>query len=284
MNILRKFDSLSEWVNYSQADQPQDALPEQRASCQTRPEFTGVSTKEEAFRLLREGYPDGLERMKRILAHLSERIVLPTTTDRFSCDVMGCAPNIDAYMQGDPENMFVMSQIEATAPPSILSLQLEIAYSAWITPQQAMWGGAIILAVTQALAMQGCATEIQLTFTTQSHYEGQGVWQTSVPVPRQCDLDTLSFLLTHPSMLRVLCFSIMEHEQPDIREYFRFYPSGGYSRPATQRLADTDAEISMKHLTNRLKFTHEDKPDMDAAISLFNELVATRFNTQPIPQ
>lgn len=69
----------------------------------------------------------------------------------------------------------------------------------------------------------------------------------------------------------------MEHEPEPIRCKYDFIRPGGYSVPASLRIEDT-VEISMKYLTNALKFQH-DTADIDSAATLFNQLVTTRFGT-----
>lgn len=265
------FDSLSEWTEYSHADRATDDPASHRRSCQAQKGFAGVSTKEEAYTLLRKGWPEGLARMRSVLAALQNGIQLPTMHDHFENAVSGCAPNVEAYIQGIPEDMFVISQIEADAPPSILTVQFELAYNASITIEQANLGGAVVFAAMEALRMQGCAVTALMTHTVKNRHT-DSTWQASCPIPNNLDLDTLSFVFSHPAMLRVLMFSIMEHEPAHIRAEYEFDISGGYSFAHNLRHPSADQMITMNQICQHT-YT------MEQAQRVFQKLVESKFKS-----
>lgn len=272
--INRNFPNLSAWVNYSETDRTTDNVPRFRSSCSPRADFTGVSTKAKAYELFHMGHPEGVARMKKVLEGVTSNVILPTMNDQFDADVTGCAPNVEAYVQGIPEDMFVISQIEQNAPPTQLTVQFELAYSAWITIEQATLGGAVVFAAMEALRSQGCAVSILMTHTVQSNTTGN-IWQSSVMVPNNIDLDSLAFIFTHPAMLRVMVFSMMEHEPAHIREEFNFN-NNGYSRPYNHKNTDVQAHIDMSAICNKLRYT---TTDLTSAKAMIKSLVDSKFQS-----
>lgn len=274
-NIFRNFKSLSEWISYAETDLPTDGNMFTRTSATPDISFAGVSTKEKAFEYFLMGYPDGLQRMREIVDALQRNIIMPTMTDHFECDVQGCAPNVEAYIQGMPEDMFVISQIQEDAPPSMLTVQLELCFSAYITPLQAMWAGATIFAAVEALRVQGCAITLLMTHTVRSHFTNS-TWQSSAPIPSNIDMDSLSFLITHPSVLRVITFCNMEHELPPIREEFGFHSKGSYSGPHAIKSPLADVLIEMRYITQDLTAPTPDAL-LPQAQALLNRMIETKF-------
>lgn len=275
LNIIRQFQSLSEYVTFAEQDLPSDNIASRRGSIYYTESFTGTPSKAKAFQLIRQGYPQGKKQMEDLLAKLNSRIVLPTMHDQFNMDVAGCAPNVEARILGLPEDMFFISSVEATAPPTTLNVQLELCYSAFIEPKTVTLAGAIIFAAMTALRMQGCAVSILATHTVKSH-ASQRTWQCAVPIPNNLDIDTLSFLLTHPSHLRRLVFSIMEHEPEEIRQEFSFGVNmQHYSMPFTNPNPDCQAHLKISEMCNTL----HDANNITKAAEIFQNLVDSKFQS-----
>lgn len=266
---LRQFGTLKDFVDYSEKDLPTDLSDSMKASCRGDASFQGVKTKSEAFRILRNGYPDGRDRMKKVLEALNASIRLPAMYDEFFSSVEGCAPNVEAYIQGIPEDMFVISQIEADCPPSTLNLQFEMTFNCYVRKETAEIAGAVVFAAMEALKMQGCAVTAFLTHTSQS---GNHMWQSSIPLPNNLDLDTLAFIFGHPAMLRVLTFSVMEHEQEKIRNIMTFHNRGGYGQAALLKNPQADIQLNMAQICDNC-YT------IEQAQKAFQKLVETKFKS-----
>lgn len=271
---IRQFFNLTDWLNYSEQNLSTDAPSSDRVSCTCRFNWSGVSTKEEAYKLLRVGHPKGLQTMQRILDGIRNTIKLVCPEYEFHNDVVGCSPNVEAFIQGQPEDMLYLHPVEQDAPPSELTLQMEMSFSAGIQPYQAMFGGATVFAAMEALHAQGCNTRILLTHTVKTD---DAYWQSAVPVPNNIDLDTLSFLFTHPSVFRVIIFSMMEHEDSDTRQQFRFSVCGSYSRPTVRKNPHANLVLSMARLCQM--FTGDEAADIQTAQRIMQVLVDTKFES-----
>jgi hypothetical protein len=269
---LRHFQSLKDWINYSEQNQSEDAPPAQRSSCNGNPSFTGVRNKAESYHLLKTGYPLGLQKMKQILQGIHNTVTLISPQYEFADDVQGSAPNIEAFLQGSPEDMFYLSPVEKDAPPSFIKLQFDLTASAYITTEQMFWAGATVFAAMEVLHAQGCSTEMCLTHTTSNDRD---VWQSMVPIPNNIDLDTLSFLLTHASVLRVIVFSMMEHESSEIRQQFSFYKGGSYSSPFLLKSPSCDVMLSIARLCQ--EFSNNEQSNLQRAQTILKHLVDSKF-------
>lgn len=274
-NYIRQFGSLTDWINYSEIDQLTDDSEQfNRSSISGSSNFTGTKDKAEAFKLFHTGYPEGLQKMKQVLDCVRNLIRLKSPQYEFAEAVDGSSPNIEAFLQGQPEDMFFLSPVELEAPPTVLTVQFEMAYAAQITTTQAIWAGATVFAAMEALRAQGCAVQPILTHTVTDRKSDY--WQSTVAVPNSLDLDTLSFLFTHPSVLRRIVFSIMEHESQDIRQKFAFGRNyGGYSYPANLKNSNAEIQISIANICYH--FRNDEASNIPIAQKMLQTLVDTKF-------
>ncbi len=278
--IARHFQSLSQWIEYAETDFTIDAPDCDRSSYNPRADFHGVSTRQEAFDLVRKGYPDGTKRMQSLLEKITHSITMPTMDQIPLRDIEGCCPDVQAYIEGQPEDMIFFSSVESIAPPSILSVQLEMGVLSTISASQVQWAGAILFAAMQVLRMKGCQVQFHLTHTCNaSGYANGEIWQSAVTLPTDLDLDTLSFLLTHPATQRILVFSMREHESKTVRNQFGFSATGGmgfsmYDR--APRLENCDTFLTMGQLAQQIP-AYNEQFALETSIRLINQLVATKF-------
>lgn len=266
---LREFDSLATWVDYSETQ----ATGVLRAESE-RPNksFTGVSSREEAFRLFRTGHAAGRENMKKVLEALTSQITLESPQYVFCSSVEGSAPNVEAYVQGLPEDMFTFEQVTQDAPPSVLTAQLELRYNAGVSKESMTLAGAVIFAAMEALKMQGCAVSVLASYTVR----GPRVWQITIPIPNYTDMDTLAFIYTHPAMLRTMIFATEEKESDTIRREFGFHSGAGYGCPGEWKNPEANVMLSMQRLTYMLA---SERNSMECAKRVFNNLVVSKFTT-----
>lgn len=267
--------NLKDFIQYSETDQDYDAPHNQRASCNPNADWNGVSTKEEAYSLFRKGWPEGTERVKTILAALQHLIKLPTLSETIDNDVEGVTPDIEASIQGRPEDMIIFPSVEVDAPPSILNVQLEMICSSVVTVTQLSYTGAILMAVQERLRMQGCAVHYTLAYTVHN-FNQTNCWQAYTDLPQTLDIDTMAFVMANPAMMRVIAFSIMEHEPKEVRTIFGINPGGGYGRVPFQRKMDkSDIMLQIQDMAMSLPYNESDI--LKTACQYVNTLVETKF-------
>lgn len=277
---IRQFGNIFDWLNYSETDLATDLPSYSRNSTRPRAQFNGVESKAQAYNLLKGGYPEGLEKMKEILRKIHAIIRIESPQEVFVSSVEGACPNIEAYLEGQPEDMFALQTEEQVAQPTELRVQLETCVSAWVSPYQLTMVGAAVFAAVESLRAQGCATTIYLTHTVRSR--AGNYWQSAVPIGPSCDLDTLSFLLTHPAVLRVIVFSMMEHEEDPIRSEFSF-DGGNHSYPATVK--NDDCRIIVQAMKLATQFQNDaGEADINKAAAIVQNLVDTKFESYAVPE
>lgn len=278
----RPFSSLSEWIDYAETPHPNDGNTDQCSSHrEVSKQWTQTTSREQAFQIFRNGHPDGTVRMKSILNQINHLIKLPTLQEQITTDVEGSSPNIEAYIQGQPEDMFLFSPIEIEAPPTYLPIQLEMLTTAMTTPLQINFAGAILFAATEALKMQGCYVNCTLTHTTKSRnvpYGENEFWQSVLPLPPNLDLDTLAFLLTHPASIRTIVFATMEHEDQATRRKFNFYYRQGYGQviPSEFKLDQCAIRIIISQITTQIN-PYDSALALTQSIRILQTLVDSKF-------
>lgn len=273
--IIRSFPDICAWVNYAEHDHPTTGPDSERSSKKVfSPSWNQVTSFEEAFDTLRKGWPQGLERMKKVMDCVRNIIKIETPVYEFHDDIEGMAPNVEAYLQGAPEDMYMMEPIRHDAAPTFVQAQIELCVSSYITADQMTWTGAVLFAAIEGLRMQGCQVEMLMSFSVKSMYT-DNLWMACIPVPYSLDMDTLAFLFTHPACLRTIGFATMEHESKEVRQNMRFQLGSGYGRPTLIKSVTADVYLSAKDMAKQ--FTNDWDTNVLRAQKFLNVLVDTKF-------
>lgn len=195
-------------------------------------DFTGTKSLAEAVDLCDKGWPKGVDMMNKAVEaiHIDPEL-LPNRNTLTSCfDVSGDEPDIDRYLQGEPENMITYSQDTQTYG-NVLDIVLNVGQPSYVDKKAIINRGAAVLAAVEALRIQGCSVGV---LAVEQCSGNSGVIQSKIPIltPGEAvNVDTLAFATMHPSFLRRLIFAAQETEEYDIRKEFGFYRSGGYGVP-----------------------------------------------------
>jgi hypothetical protein len=280
-NIIRQFPNILDWINYSENDNPRDAHPSRKESIPTGSDWygDGVKNKEQAYDLLRKGWPKGLAAMRKVMDCVRNLVSIESPQYTFVDAVEGSAPNIEAYLHGIPEDMHFMEQIQMDAPPTFLHVQLDMTVACFTSATQCTWAGAVVFAAIEVLHAQGCATQLLMSHSVSTRgWQGGGTkYSIQVPVPSELDMDTVAFLFTHPACLRTVVFSIQEHEPVEVRNLFGFHKGQGYGSPSRCRAAGVDGVLSISHITSQ--FSNDWDRNVPIAQAMLQSLVDTKFKS-----
>lgn len=274
IKYLRQFENPMQLIEYAEP-----IARGSNSSVQGTPAFTGTKSREEAFYQFSFGHAPGRELMQKLLAELTASIQLPSIQYEFQSALEGCAPNVEAFLLGQPDDMFEIVPIECDAPPSVLNVQLEMCFSCLHSEEVAALSGAIVYAAMEGLRLQGCAVAMSICYTVRDFNRSDKAWQLSFPINSNTDIDTVSFILTHPSMLRRIIFAAMEQEDTSIRNIFGFNAEGysvGYGHPSTLKQLHSDIMLSIPAISNEIGYTTE-KERMNKAKEIFQTLVDSKF-------
>lgn len=279
---IRQFQTLKDWIEY--AESPCALSDHQRASHDTaRINFFESTNFLAAIKLFRQGWPEGREKLQSILDALQSRISLPSMVAEFEASVDGCAPHVEAFLQGMPENMFHLHEVEQDTSPTHLTVQIEMSANCYIEPSQILWAGSVVFATVQALRLQGCSTTLLLSHTVsdmaRGGYSGNDEYQTIVTLPPNLDNDTAAFLFTHPSTLRRIVFSIREHETPDIIRQFGFCEGCGYGASSEMKNPHADIMLVIRNMAECFATRYTQEQNLHLAQLYINNLVDTKFKS-----
>jgi len=152
-------------------------------------------------------------------------------------DVVGAAPDVGAYLMGDPYNMLALDD-EAPAP--VVSIAVPVAMSCNVNARSFVNAGAGILSACQALEAAGYSVEIRAYMGAVRRQKSALLNEVTIKrAGGVIDYDAVAFALTHPAMCRRLQFAWCETLPADVEpDYY------GYGQaPDFEQLLD-EANIS----------------------------------------
>jgi len=205
----------------------------------SRTKWSGTESLSEAIRLSREGWPEGREMIRNIRENISVEKLLPRSNRLTrTVDLSGDEPDIDLYLQGDPEHMATLWDRIELAYGKVVRIAMSRSASASTDPERIVHRGVAVLSAVEIMILLGFTVEIDLIDSTKrSDYFIE--YQT--PILHAGDplhLDTLAFMLIHPSVLRRIWFAVAENEPLKIRKQFGFEEDDGYGAPQDPHFRD----------------------------------------------
>ncbi len=204
--------------------------------------WAGVPTVE-AVRLARQGWPEGFEKMKSVCQQLEHELTFAGVKEEIVRDVEGQAPDVDAYLRGDPECMFSIKQ--EYMERKVVQLQISLAVSANVPANDLFWRGAVAVAVLHNLEARGFSVKLMVDFST-SHDKLCSIILPAKDSGQPLDIDRLAFLIANPASFRRLAFSVWEHLPEKDRPEGTYNYGQGYGTPRSPKLPDTDLHLSLQ--------------------------------------
>lgn len=172
--------------------------------------FTGVDNYGEALALARNGWPEGLERIKKMAGRISRHLASAVMEQAMVYDVVGESPDVGAFLSGEPEHM--MRFEEAEGAPKVIRVTVNICASGGIGKEVLMRRGAVACALVDCIERAGFRAEVIATFGSKAN---GNAWFFTMPAKRPeepLNMDRMAFILAHPAFLRRLIFRAMELE------------------------------------------------------------------------
>lgn len=230
--IARRFRDATEFAEFALAKMPHTMSENRRASSDPGSYFYESDSREEAFDLLLNGWPKGLDSIAPAIDDIARSLVQHIPQPRPVNDMVGGAVDVGAYNQGIPENMVRIDR-EERAMRSV-HVVANVAASAAVSGETIMARGRVIAALTMALDRLGVPVGVSVCSGSRPSYGGGGLYCVFVNIKDEgapLDLGRVAFATAHPSMLRRCIWSVREQEQQDIRGRFGFHSTGGYGMP-----------------------------------------------------
>lgn len=230
---VRHLDGMSEAIQYMEnAEAQQRASGMSGASLdESRTEWYGTKTMQEAIELARFGWEEG---RRKLLRQVGRVVVDELVGRRFVMDPVldysGDEVDIDNFLLGRPDHMIEYPlRYDASGKQATAFMNCSVSHR--VSAERIMQRGAAVLVAIEALRAEGYSLGLTMT---QAVSEDNTMVEYHVPVIHPgdfLDIDTVAFCTAHPSFLRRLIFSLNEHESTELRRRMGFYAGGRYGIP-----------------------------------------------------
>ena len=219
-----ELDSLADCVEFCESAGPNG----HHDSRDNQSGFRGTRSWEEARSLALSGWPEGEELIKKYSQLLFDRVASMLEQPRYLYDVEGTDFDVNRVLSGEPEVWLQEYHENVPAPGKVIRLVYNGGASGGVPTSVITARGAVAAALVTLLEHAGHSVELEVrdeSVSGKTLRMGVLVKRAGQPL----NLGEVAFALAHPSFLRRLVFSLMEHSPTD------FWPSfsSGYGRPDT---------------------------------------------------
>lgn len=181
-------------------------------------DFAGSRSFEEATTLLRDGWPEGLKKMRVALDQVSASNTASGPTPSYMLDVAGAYPVAAVAASGDPLCMVAPAPISERARP-IIKLISSVATGAWATADQIFNYGAGLVATIDALESHGFSVDLTSCRAVTKDRDRATILTKIKGAGEALDLERLAFCLGHASYNRRVHFGVLEARFPNIYRF-----------------------------------------------------------------
>lgn len=256
---------------------PSQCGESRRVESVNKTSFNHFSTWEEAENAFMHGWPEGL----KDACTLGDGFPVGNKTTRFEVALseVGDEPSIEAYLEGDPENMITYVREDSSSPGVIYRIEYNPFFSAGATADRIRERGAMVMGIYNRIIDMGGSCEIHLKLNVTSS-RGQGRLIVTAPVvsaDRPMSMDRLAFILTNRDFYRRIMFGFMENLREESYDQF---VQGFYGYPTHEGIA------SVKDGTFSIPLIHANHMEgwpknREASNKIVNQLLEQGvFNTQ----
>lgn len=200
-----RFESITDYVNYLKTAEQQPVFSVQTSMIENEV-FSETESLDEALELLQFGDNKDFGRLTRLVSEIQDSLDMTFDVRRFFNDYVGFAPDVKAYLEGNPLSMIN----KYDRPDKRITIHINTSY-AGDTPKDKIFnrGAAVIAAIDtlellefmvdlRLFEMSYCDTEVHLSeFVLKNPDE-------------RLNMRKLFFPLCHPSWVRRLNFRLME--------------------------------------------------------------------------
>jgi hypothetical protein len=202
--------------------------------------WSGGLTWEEAKRMAKSGWADGMKEIEKYQAKISPIVAQKVLRPIQIYAQTGYTVDVGAFLANEPE-CFITREFEArNYPGKVYKVVCSISFSAAIKPETIIQRGAMICALIDAIEYAGHRAEVICndamsanTYDRTGKNKASGWLEISTVVKKAnqpLEMTDLAFCLAHPSMLRRIMFSVAE-----IEGWSDFAHNYGYPAEATDK-------------------------------------------------
>jgi hypothetical protein len=207
-----------------------DRLASQRDETEKNGRFSGVNTYSEGMEILKKGYKDPLDKMKKSILKIGQNDNYKRP--RIQNDFIGFAPNVPNALMNLPITM--INKEKQTAKAKTIHLVYSFCASASTKKDDFIKGGINFISLVNSLEKQGFRVKIDIIFTSIVTNTTSSFLVTLKEYGQQINLLKLAFPLVHPAMLRRLAFKWLE-TTPELKDSSY---TNGYGLPLNLLVGD----------------------------------------------
>lgn len=200
-----RFNSFQELVTAT------EKLPEKFQDRSVDPEFTGTTSFNDAIRKARSGDIELGRKAEQMINELSDQGILSLGPSALGLDVVGMVPCVPAFLSGYPESM--LAQVESTSIRAPIRVFAGIGAGGGVSTDAMLNRGIAITAFVLAMAairpVELYAYTCAVSSYDNAHLERYGIAWWPVDT-RPVDLASVAFQVSHPSVHRVIGFSMAD--------------------------------------------------------------------------
>ena len=236
----QEFSSMNEFYNYICNTPINDVFrwEQLESSSKDSKNWHGTKSFDEAVELMKNGYEDMAKKLEKKLNVETKQIAMKTSI-RSQYDVAGFQCSVPRYLQGIPTNMINQKKVVKKQP--VVTLNKNISYSAYTTPEQIIEYSTKALAIVKKIEAQGVRVNLNLIHGMETHNRTD---KTVVKIRlksanERMNISKLAFPLVHPSMLRRLLFRFIETSPLIKNKMFTM----GYGKPMDEKDLEIPGEV-----------------------------------------
>ena len=220
------FNSLSEFLDYLDNTPINTKVWNKRNLSSARKDdgWSQTKTFQEARELCKFGYHENFDKFLSLKDQLSKYIKISYNSKREYNYYVGYAPNVKAYLEGNPSSMFNKDN----SPKKHVDIYYNISVIASVSAKQIYHRGIITLCLVEILESMGYSVGLNLVVLG---YSGNQIHYTKLDLKKageRLNPQKLYFPMCHPSFLRRLIFRLME-QTPDVNRSWL----DGYGSPCS---------------------------------------------------
>lgn len=205
--------------------------------------FTHTRSLADAMTLAHSGWKEGADKARAISSVIEARLLPRIVKEDVNYDVEGMAFDVARYIEGEPEHWVRMEEsTERGVGAKHVQICVELGVSCGIGAESIIARGAALCALVTLLEYADCRVEL---WAQQSSGQERVEFVDRIRVKaydQPLDEARVAFALSHPSMLRRVCFALMERPLAACQAIADKLTAGGsYGRP----LAYNDDEASL---------------------------------------
>jgi hypothetical protein len=256
MVIRREFDSVESLLEA--ANGKSDTTCRRASRDTSLDKWSGYASFEQACKLARDGWPEGLKRLNGFQERIQSFIGNRTNKPLPEFDVTGQVLDIGLLLSGVPECFISLPDEPKEGRGKIIDIVFSSSYSSGVDSEEIFWRGAALVALIDVLESRGLSCSVVSDSTVTRGYGNRYTARTTVKALGDVlDLDRIAFCACHAGFFRRVIFSLEETESDEVRHTFGFN-YGGYGCPADPEPVSSEAIAQCIHLDSKAQVSDQE--------------------------